>query len=356
MAQPAASSSLSKHETSSHGDLSDHPGSTQQAHDPGGRCGSTEFPVSTSMPRHGASITYHSKSSSNDGHEKRTVQVSQKSTDTVPARDVTPQAAGPAEIADLAQTADPAETASPRETADLAQTADTAGERVWKSLADPAQQRVLAHHTWMSRPSRHQHRVPAQQGLLAHHGTTDEGSSKKVSSAHYELFRQAVMSSKGSFKIVPAKTKRAARASLLDLGEDEKTDGVSWMDQLSLLDTMASTARIAQGLKDEGPVKKTMLSEALNSDSSTFKHFIVKQVFPRKPYRLKMHKDAQYRVTPSRCVYSRGNTQRQLMVSLLPEAGFLARNQLPSQAPQWISLPGIAHPSTYMAMFGGKTL
>ena len=36
-----------------------------------------------------------------------------------------------------------------------------------------------------------------------------------------------------------------------------------------------------------------------------------------------------------------GNTQRQLMVSLLPEAGFLAKNQLPSQAPQWISVPGI---------------
>ena len=42
-------------------------------------------------------------------------------------------------------------------------------------------------------------------------------------------------------------------------------------------------------------------------------------------------------------MFSRGNTQRQLMVSLLPEAGFLAKNQLPSQAPQWISVPGMAH-------------
>ena len=48
-------------------------------------------------------------------------------------------------------------------------------------------------------------------------------------------------------------------------------------------------------------------------------------------------------VAPGRCVFSRGNTQRQLMVSLLPEAGFLAKNQLPSQAPQWISVPGMAH-------------
>ena len=46
-------------------------------------------------------------------------------------------------------------------------------------------------------------------------------------------------------------------------------------------------------------------------------------------------------VAPGRCVFSRGNTQRQLMVSLLLEAGFLAKNQLPSQAPQWISMPGL---------------
>ena len=55
-------------------------------------------------------------------------------------------------------------------------------------------------------------------------GEDDGGSSKKVSSMQYELFSQAVMSSKGSFTIVPGKTKRAARASLLDLGEEEKTD------------------------------------------------------------------------------------------------------------------------------------
>ena len=48
-------------------------------------------------------------------------------------------------------------------------------------------------------------------------------------------------------------------------------------------------------------------------------------------------------VAPGRCVFLRGNTQRQLMVSLLPEPGFLAKSQLPSQAPEWISIPGIAH-------------
>ena len=126
----------------------------------------------------------------------------------------------------------------------------------------------------------------------------DEGSSRKVSSAQYALFRQAVTLSKGAFKIVPARTKRAARASLLDLGEEEKTDKFSWMDQPSLLDTMASTARIAQGLKDDEEVDKTTLSEMLNAESSKFKHFTVKQVFPREPYRLKMHKNALYQAKP----------------------------------------------------------
>ena len=64
------------------------------------------------------------------------------------------------------------------------------------------------------------------------------------------------------------------------------------MDQPSLLDTMASTARIAQGLKDEEPVENKTFSETLNTESATFKHFTVKQVFPREPYRLKMHKNA----------------------------------------------------------------
>ena len=41
--------------------------------------------------------------------------------------------------------------------------------------------------------------------------------------------------------------------------------------------------------------------------------------------------------------FLRGNTQRQLIVSLLLETDFLAKNQLPSQASQWISVPGIAH-------------
>ena len=48
-------------------------------------------------------------------------------------------------------------------------------------------------------------------------------------------------------------------------------------------------------------------------------------------------------VALNRWVFARGNTQRQLVVSLLPEPGFLAKNQLPSQAPEWISIPGIPH-------------
>ena len=41
-------------------------------------------------------------------------------------------------------------------------------------------------------------------------------------------------------------------------------------------------------------------------------------------------------------VFDRGNTQQQLVVSLLSEPGFLAKNQLPTEAPEWITLPGIA--------------
>ena len=48
-------------------------------------------------------------------------------------------------------------------------------------------------------------------------------------------------------------------------------------------------------------------------------------------------------IAPGRCVFARGNTQHQLAVSLLPEPGFLAKNQLPTQAPDWITVPGIAH-------------
>ena len=48
-------------------------------------------------------------------------------------------------------------------------------------------------------------------------------------------------------------------------------------------------------------------------------------------------------IAPGRCVFTRGNTHRQLVVSLLPEPGFLAKNQLPTQAPEWITVPGIAH-------------
>ena len=47
-------------------------------------------------------------------------------------------------------------------------------------------------------------------------------------------------------------------------------------------------------------------------------------------------------VASGRCVFGRGNTQHQKMVSFLPETGVLAKNQLPSQALEWITVPGIA--------------
>ena len=121
----------------------------------------------------------------------------------------------------------------------------------------------------------------------------EDGAHKKVSAAQYQLFRQAVTTSKGSFKVNPAKSRRASRASLLDLGNSEVTDRVSWLDQPFLKDTMASTACIAQGLKEDEEVEKT-LSETLNTSSSMFKHLTVRQIFPREPYRLKVHRDAQY--------------------------------------------------------------
>ena len=126
----------------------------------------------------------------------------------------------------------------------------------------------------------------------------DEETQKKVSAGQYKLFRQAVTSSKGTFKINPSKSRRAPRASLMDLGEMESSDRVSWLDQPSLMDTMASTACIAQELKDDEEVEKTTLSETLNTSSSTIKHLSVKQIFPRELYRLKVHRDAQYLPKP----------------------------------------------------------
>ena len=129
-------------------------------------------------------------------------------------------------------------------------------------------------------------------------GDDDESSVKRISSAQYQLFRQAVTSSIGSYKSVLSRSKWAARASLLDLGEDERTERMPRTDQPSLLDTMASTAHIAQELKEDETVEKTTLSESLNTESSEFKHLTVKQVFPIEPYRLKIHKDTQYLPKP----------------------------------------------------------
>ena len=61
---------------------------------------------------------------------------------------------------------------------------------------------------------------------------------------------------------------------------------------------MASTARIAQGLKEDEEVVKTTLSETLNDNTSSFKFLTVKHIFPREPYHLKVHRDALYAPKP----------------------------------------------------------
>ena len=48
-------------------------------------------------------------------------------------------------------------------------------------------------------------------------------------------------------------------------------------------------------------------------------------------------------VAPGHLSFHRGTAQNQLAVSVLPEAGFLTKTQLPSEAPQWITVPGIAY-------------
>ena len=58
-------------------------------------------------------------------------------------------------------------------------------------------------------------------------GEDEDGSSRKVSSAQYQLFRQAVTSSKGSFKLNLAKSRTAAKASLMDLGDGEVTEQIN---------------------------------------------------------------------------------------------------------------------------------
>ena len=87
----------------------------------------------------------------------------------------------------------------------------------------------------------------------------EEGSIMKMSSAQYQLFHQAVTFSIGSFKLNPAKFRRATRASLMDLGDGKVTDRVLWLVEPSLTDTMTSTARIAQGLKENEEVEKLVV-------------------------------------------------------------------------------------------------
>ena len=120
----------------------------------------------------------------------------------------------------------------------------------------------------------------------------EDGSSRKVSSAQHQLFRQAVTSSKGSLKVNPAKSQRAARASLMDLGDGEVTDRVSWLDQPSLTDTMASTARLCKALRRMKKLRRLRFWSLSTQVLPTFKYLTVKKIFPHEPYRLKVHRDA----------------------------------------------------------------
>ena len=46
---------------------------------------------------------------------------------------------------------------------------------------------------------------------------------------------------------------------------------------------------------------------------------------------------------PGHLLFGLGNAQNQQAVSVLPEPGFLTKTQLPSEAPSWITVPGIAY-------------
>ena len=46
-------------------------------------------------------------------------------------------------------------------------------------------------------------------------------------------------------------------------------------------------------------------------------------------------------VAPVHSVFRRGDLDGQSTVSLLPEPGFIAKNQLPHQVPSWVKIPGM---------------
>ena len=48
-------------------------------------------------------------------------------------------------------------------------------------------------------------------------------------------------------------------------------------------------------------------------------------------------------VAPAHITFGRGDVDGQSTASLLPEPGFFAKNQLPSQVPRWVMIPGIDH-------------
>ena len=118
------------------------------------------------------------------------------------------------------------------------------------------------------------------------------------SQQQYQIFTQAVTTSKGSFKSTPLRqNERPGRLCWTWAARRWLTESRGWTSR-RFKTRWFSTARIAQGLKDDKEVEKTTLSETLNTASSTFKFFTVKQIFPGETYCLKVHRDALYVPNP----------------------------------------------------------
>ena len=90
------------------------------------------------------------------------------------------------------------------------------------------------------------------------------------SQQQYQIFRQAVTTSKGSFKSTPLRqNERPGRFCWTWAARRWLTESHGWTSR-RFKTWWFSTARIAQGLKDDKEVEKTTLSETLNTASSTF--------------------------------------------------------------------------------------
>ena len=158
---------------------SGHPGSSQQVHEQGKR-GSTDFPVSPSMPTCRGSTTDRSRSSSSG--EICIVHISKESTESAAPADLTSRADGPAEVADLAQLADSAQVCWPvrpgRPVRGCRPGTDGllgrgAWAHTWGAALSTREPRGPACRAWMGSPCRsQQHVLTRQQALLTRSRTS----------------------------------------------------------------------------------------------------------------------------------------------------------------------------------------